>query len=839
MGREAAPPAEELLGEYVPREVRGKPSTPRVQKLLDQLYYSEHWIDSERCALYTKYIKEHWNDPPFTRQGGALKYVLSNLTPVINEGELIVGQISRYFRGTQVYPEYEPWVLEEFRGITRPEERYVAGALREVKAKEEDILTLSIYKVTRKDAEIIKEAAEFWEGKDVRSIAEKYYLDPETKEFFLKCLANGLVAPPGVMWDVPEGRVIVNYERVLKEGLEGIIQRCKQKQEELKPLDSPEKLRKYDFYQGIILACEGLIRFAERYAEKAEELAKECGDEKRRQELLEIARICRKVPRKPAETFREAIQSFWFVHCALHIEMNGRGISPGRFDQYMYPYYKKDLEEGRITREEALELLELLRIKMSQLIRAHPLASEGILGGSMYQNVTLGGLDKNGNSAENELSYLVLEAGINVPTWQPTLSVRWNDKLSLDFKKAVVRAIKAGNGYPAIFCDKPAIEWFLKVTKAPLEDALDWAPCGCVDMQICGKRAPMHAILHFNMPKILELIIFKGVNPVTGEKVLDIQIDPDTASFEEIVQEFKRIVDLLARKFAEIENIRALVKNQMGLVLPLTSALLDDCIEKGLHCQEGGCRYNDSPYMISCGMVNVANSLASIKWNIYDNKFFSMSELREALKNNFQGYERILRLCLDAPKYGNDDDYVDQILVDLYDAWSEIVQRYKNWMGEPFRPSILSVITQVVLGKACGATPDGRRAFEPLADGGISPHPGTDKKGPTAVIKSATKVKAAGKLQSTLLNQKFNPLALWGEKNTEKFVAYLDTYYELGGYHIQFNIVDSRMLRDAQKHPEKYPDLMVRVAGFTARFVELGKDAQDEIIKRTEFMEAW
>ena len=450
--------------------------------------------------------------------------------------------------------------------------------------------------------------------------------------------------------------------------------------------------------------------------------------------------------------------------------------------------------------------------------------------------MTLGGVDKDGKPADNKLSKLILQAGINAKTHQPTLSVRWNDKLSHGFKIKAIECIKAGSGYPAIFCDKQAIKRFQMVTKAPVEDARDWAPCGCVDMQVCGKRAPMHAINHFSMPKILELVLNNGANPMNGQKIVDTQIDADTASFDDILREFKRIVNLACKTFVEIENIRALVKNEVGLNLVFLSALLDDCIEKGLHCQEGGCRYNDSPYMISCGMVNVANSLASIKKNVFEEKNFTMKELKEALKQNFEGYERIKRLCLDAPKYGNDDPFVDYIARDLYNSWSEIVQRYKNWLGEPFRPSMLSVVTQVVLGKAIGALPDGREAYLPLADGGLSPFPGTDYSGPTAVLKSAVTIKAE-KQQSTLLNIKFHPTALWGKENTEKFIVFNDVYDELGGYHVQYNVIDNKMLKDAQVHSENYQDLMVRVAGFTARFVELGKDAQDEIIKRTEYMQ--
>lgn len=819
------------------REFQGAPSTDRVKKLLDRLYESRLKIDSERCRLYTEWVRKHWSDPFNTRQGGALKHVLSNLTPVINEGELIVGQISRYFRGTQLYPEYETWFLEEFKGEKREEEKFGEGSLRKTEVREGEV-RIGIFAMDSDEARVAQEVSRYWEENDLRSVAERNFIPEEDVSDFLDWLAHGLVAPPGVMWDVPEGRVIVDYERVLQKGLESIIEECDDRIDRIGVPRTEEEFCKKDFYKGVKLACEGVIKFAENYAEEAEKIAAGTKDPNREEKLVEIASILKKVPRGPAETFREALQSFWMVHTALFVEENGRGISPGRFDQYMYPFYREDIKEGRITRKEVLELMELLRIKCNQIVRAHPSATEGTLGGSIFQNLTLGGLDKNGKPADNELSKIILEAGINASTEQPTLSVRWNDKESFSFKKQAIDTIKAGNGYPAIFCDEPAIESLRKMTKAPEEDLYDWAPCGCVDMQICGKRAPMHAILHISGPKILELILNDGYDPKSGHKneLFDTQINFEGASVEEIKDEFFRILEIIIRKLGRIENSRMFTHNKvMGLTLPFTSALLDDCMEEGMHCQEGGCRYSDSPYYISCGFINVVNSLASIEKNITEEGNFTHEGLLKALGEDFEGHEGIQKLCLEAPKYGNDFDKVDEHAKDLYDRYSELVQKQYNWMGGPYRPSTLSVVTQTVLGKAAGATPDGREAGLPFADGSLSPHPGTDQKGPTAVLKSASKVDASN-LQSTLLNLKFHPAVLEGETNAEKFVSFNDAYRELGGYHVQYNVVDSDMLKDAQEHPEQYQDLMVRVAGFTARFVDLGEDAQSEIIKRSEHM---
>ncbi len=817
-------PAQKIID----REVKGAPSTERVKKRHEELLANEPVIDSERAVLFTEYMKEHWTEPMYVRAGGALKHVLSNLTPRIWDEELLVGGMSRYFRGVQVYPEYETWMLEGFKKIKREEERYIKGTLQERKGER-----LGIYRIFEEDKEKILEVAKFWEGKDWRTLAERYLKETMPDFDQVEKWQQQLVFLR-FMFDVPEGRLIVDYQKVIDEGLESIIERLKDKMKALLPLNSKENFDKYNFYKGTVLALEGVINFAENHAKEAERLAAECRDERRKAELLEIARICRKVPRLPADTFHEAMQSFWFAHICLFIELNGRGISPGRFDQYMYRPFKNDLDAGRITEAQALELLELMRVKCSEITRAHATFTESYLGGSVYQNVTLGGVDRYGRPADNELSRLVLQAGINVKTWQPTISVRWREDLSLDFKKKVVECIKAGSGYPALFNDKLATERFLKVTGANLEDARDWAPCGCVDMQICGKRMPMYAVANTNNLKIFELVLNDGVNPITGDKLIDVNLDLKTATLDDIIEEYKRITEIIVKREEEYWNLCMLVHNEIGLVHPFMTALLDDCLEKAKHAYEGGCRYNDPAYVISCGIVNVANGLAALKKYVYEEKSLTIDELKEALRHNFEGYEELRKKLYEAPKYGNDNDYVDELVVKLYDIWSEVSQKVNNWVGYPWRPSTLSVTTQVLHGKACGASLDGRKAGDFLADGALSAFPGTDVNGPTSLIKSATKVHA-DRLQSTLFNMKFNPMAIEGESGTEKFIKLNDTYFNLGGYHVQYNIVDRNMLIDAQKNPDKYSDLMVRVAGFTARFIDLGPDVQRQIIERTEY----
>lgn len=813
-----------------PREISGSPSTDRVEKRYHELLTKEAYIDSQRAALFTDYMKEHWNEHPCLRAGGALNYVLSNLTPVIWDGELLVGSQSRYFLGTQVYPEYETWMLEGFKKIKREEERYMEGSLKKQEGER-----LGIYRIYPEDSKTILKIAKFWEGKDWRSQAEQTLRatmpDYETVERWMEQIVF-----LRFMFDVPEGRVIVDYQKVIDMGVEGIIQVAREQIKKLGTLNTKEAFDQYNYYTGTILALEGLVKFANNYADEACHQASECRDPKRKEELLEISRICRKVPEKPADTFREAIQSFWFTHLSLFLELNGRGMSPGRFDQYMYRPYANDKKAGTITDAEVLEYLELLRIKCTELTRAHATFTESYLGGSIYQNMTLGGVDRYGKPAENELSSLVLKSGINVKTWQPTISVRWREDMSEKFKRDVTNCIKAGSGYPALFNDQLGTRRFMEHSGASIEDARDWAPCGCVDMQLCGKRIPMYAVPHTNNLKIFELVMNNGVNPVTGDHLVDTMTDFETASYDQIVREYDRVMRFILSREEMYWNTIMLVHNSIGLVHLITSALLDDCLERGTDAYSGGCRFNDAPYVISCGMVNVANSLAAIKKTVFEDKVLTLPQIMEAIRADFAGYDDVRKKLLDAPKYGNDDDYVDNILADLYDIWSRDASQVENWVGDGsyWQPSTLSVTTQVLHGKACGASPDGRKAREFLADGALSAFPGTDENGPTSLIRSATKV-CAENLQSTLFNMKFSPSAISGDAGAKKFISLNDAYFRLGGYQVQYNIVDRAMLVDAQKHPENYGDLMVRVAGFTARFIDLGPDVQRQIIERTQY----
>ena len=814
--------------DYVPREITGKPTTERVVKRYNAVKNAEFYIDTERARLYTEYMKTHLAEPPYILQCGALKHVYSHLTPTILEDELIVGRQSKYLRGTPVYPEYESgWMSEGLYGVKRVEEQYTKGTLPDKYAN----TMFGRFLINDQEIQEMKEFIEFWKN-DWRTYTHKILKERDDYDMVEKLQQEFVFFR--LWWDVPEGRTIVDYGLVIEEGLESVINRCNAKIKDLKNIDTPEKVEKYNFWKGTILVVEGVIAFAENYGKEAERLAQQATGT-RKEELLEIAQICNKVPRKRADTFREAIQAFWFTHVCVFIETNGRGMSPGRFDQYMYRPFKADMDAGRITEKEVLELLELLRIKHSELGRVHAKLTEtSQVSGSTFQNVTLGGVDKYGNGADNELSLLILQAVINLPSQQPTLSVRWSDELSPKFKTKAIEAIKAGSGFPALFGDKAAIERFTKVVGTSLAEARDWAPCACVDVQLPGKRMPQWIAPQFNAAKILELVLNDGVNPVTGTKLIDTGIKVETATYEEIREAFKNAMGLVVTKEAEYWNLAMCTKLKMGITLPFTSALYDDCIEKGKDCQSGGCRYNESTYVVSVGVINVANSLAALKQCVFEKQLFTMQDVRTALKANFVGFDTLRKELAKAPKYGNNDDYVDSIAVDLYNAYVEKTEKNVNWVGGPWRTSTLSVHAQVSFGNACGATPEPRLAGEHLVDAGLSPAAGTDVCGPTAVLLSALKPDHT-KMDAYLLNLKFHPSAIAGEAGTKKFIAFNDTFFAEGGYHVQYNVADAKMLKQAQKHPEEFPDLVVRVAGFSARWVELGPAVQEEIIRRTEY----
>lgn len=813
------------------REIKREPSTPRT-KMLRERYLSEKLtICPERAIYFTESMKQTEGEPLILRRAKGLRYVLEKITPIIREGELIVGNQSKFVRGAPLYPETNVFWMKDALERTPKDEEFDLGKGGGIAR---DFVNYRLL-LTPEEQQGIKAVIEYWKDKCFAHLARNLFKETN-KNHLLEMKESHLILP--VLFAGMEGRVVLDFPKVLNQGFRGIMEEIEDKLADFREAryhPTIEEMNKVFFWLAAKIACEGTLTFAERYAHEAERLAKKESDPVRKKDLEKIAETCRWVPANPPRNFFEAIQSYWFTFLAGQIECGPIGNSSGRFDQYMYPFYEKDRQEGTITEEEALELLECLRVKHTEIQRALPAQQASFTSGNMFCNMVLGGCTKEGGNASNELSFLVLESAITMQTNQPTISIRYNNKLEEDFLLKAIELDKTGIGMPAWFSDQVAIAHFLQYQKAPIEDARDWAIGGCSDMVIPGKsNSEKGCPFGFtNMAKYLELALNDGTDPRDGAFVGIHTGNVENMSYEEIVEAFKK------QLVSGITFLASYTNFVMGL-FPHTipqiyhSVLTDDCLERGKALGEGGERYNHGFSQFITGLINVVNSLAAIKHCVFENRFFTMKELLEALKVNFEGKEEIHRRLLDAPKFGNEIDYVDLIAADLYKFVADESLKIRGPMGEPLTPSAYSISIHPIYGKLCGALPDGRKAGVPLADGAVSAFSGTDISGPTALIHSATKIDALP-YKSVQLNVKFHPTALKGLKGSQALLSLIKTFFDLGGYFIQFNVVDSKMLRDAQRHPEKYRNLLVRVAGFTAYWVELSKGVQDEIIQRTEF----
>lgn len=816
---------------YAAREVKREPSTERTKRLKQRYLEAELRLDLTWPCLITEYFKQTEGQPIVERRGGAFKYAMERLAPIIRDDELIVGCQTRYIRGSHPYPEFAVgWIKEELeRGCDQKGEKIFQVGEGGGIAKEH---TFIVYNFTEEDRKVLEDLVAYWEGRSLECISRRYFREIGRGEELDNAESSLLVTP--MNFPTPEGRFVLDYEKVLTVGFNGILKEIKERKSRLQVV-TIDDYKKIVFYKAARDCCEGVISWANNYAYEAERLAKKESNPQRKKELEKIAEICRWVPANPPRTFYEALQSFWFTHLAGLIESGALGMSPGRFDQYMFPFYQKDREDGRIAREEAIELLECLRIKFSEIQRVASRAWEGLSSGGLFQNMILGGITPKGDDASNELSHLLIETAITMQTVQPTLSIRYNDKVSEDFFLRGIELVKTGIGMPAWFNDSVAIPHFLKYTQASLEEARDYAMGGCSEMQLPGNRYGINIPGFVNEAKCLELALNDGVDPVNGGQVGVKSGSIEEMDFEQLVEAYKKQQAHALTLQADFWNLVMGVHRE-STPLIYCSVLTDDCIEKGLSMDDGGVRYKDSPTLLISGMINVANSLAAIKKCVFEDQAFALKQLKEALAANFEGdgYAEVHRKLLSVPKFGNNDDYVDSIAKRLYDEYYQEVFAHLNYFGVPYTPGALSISTHPIFGKACGALPDGRKAGVSLCDAGISAFPGTDTSGPTALILSGSKIDALPAM-TVLFNMKFHPTALKGMVGSKSLLSLVKTFFDLGGWHIQFNVVDSQMLKDAQLHPENCRDLIVRVAGFSAYWVELSGQVQDEIIARTEF----
>jgi len=618
-------------------------------------------------------------------------------------------------------------------------------------------------------------------------------------------------------------------DKVITKGLLGIKKDVKNSLEKI-DYTSPECYRQMQELRAMEIVIDAAMTFAQRYALKAEELAEKESDAARKNELKKIVEVCGRVPAHPARSFHEALQSYWFTHLITLLEVNNWAIGPGRFDLYMYPFYKNDLDNGKITRAQAEELLQCLWVKFNNAVAPAKETKTANMSATYndFALLNVGGLNEKGLDAVNDLSYLILDVIKEMKLIQPNAAVLVSEKTPKLFLRKAVEVIKEGFGQPAVFNADLIVQELLNKGKS-LTDARLGGPNGCVTVNACGKEN-MASTGYMNLVKILEITLNDEVNPKTGQKI-GLRNKSELSSFDEILKAYKRQLAYFAKIKMKANNLIDMIYAQK-MPVPFLSVLIDDCVKNGKDFHAGGARYNMS-YIQGVGLGTLSDSLAAIKKVVFDDRMISLNDLIKALKNNFKGYEQLQQYLLHkVPKYGNDDDYADTIMKSAVDIYYETLNDLPSSRGGRYGINMLPTTVHVYFGSVTGATPDGRSAGKPVSDG-ISPAQGSDRQGPTSVIKSASKMDQ-GRFCGTLLNQKFSPQALQTSQDLDKLASLIRTYFKLNGHHIQFNIIDAATLKKAQEDPDEYRNLIVRVAGYSDYFVNLSKELQNEIISRTE-----
>jgi len=626
------------------------------------------------------------------------------------------------------------------------------------------------------------------------------------------------------------GETTAGYEWLIREGVKGIARVVAERKAKL-DITVPGDYEKDYYLNSLLIVAEGMIALAERYAAEAERQAAAEQNPRRQQELLEIAAVCRHVPANPARTFREALQSFYFYQICVFMEQNAASYNPGRMDQYLWPYYKADLAAGRITPEQAQELLDCLWVKFSEpCLFQDAVTAEFAAGYPMFQNVCVGGVDGTGRDAVNDLSYLILQATMDVQLYQPSLSVRYSlAKNPNKFLRKVVELIGLGTGFPAFHNDDIGIQMLMN-KGIPLKEAYNWNPCGCVETNLEGRLRHYTALADINLGSMVEFALLDGKNRKSGKYISARTGNAvDFETYEAFLAAVKQQIAYATR--AVVKGSHVIDEVCMQRPVPALSFTFKECVENAKDYAWGGAKYNTGNGIILIGVADLINSLAAVRHVVYDTKQATMAELLDALNRDFEGCEGIRKLCMDAPKYGNDDPVVDQIAGDVFTFIADEIESYSSKFGR-MTPGILPVSGNTPFGLEVGALPSGRRAWRPLADG-VSPTGGTDFNGPGSVLKSVANIPHGRFVQGTLLNMKVEPAMLSTDNGITQMMAMLKSMCSLGVYHVQFNVIDQEKLIRAQQNPEAYRGLLVRVAGYTAYFTELGKDVQDEIIGRT------
>ena len=766
-------------------------------------------ISIERARIFTESHKETEGEAVILRRAKAFKAVCEKIEPAIFSGELLVGSIGEFRRSGIICPEYSwQWVEQEMENFAgRTQDPY------EISPAAKDALR--------------KEIFPYWRGK---SLEETFLarLDDKTASILVD---TGIVDNDS-KWRSAVGEVTADYQDlVFKKGFGGFRQEALEKLKALDPTDASQ-MESIDFYQSTIIVCDGIIDLAARYAQRAAELAAAESDPLRRQELEEIAAICRRVPKEPPATFNEAIQCVWFTQLGSILSENSLALNLGRFDQYMYPFYEQDLSAGRITREAALERIEALWLKLSEWVWAiSSNTAQFFAGYNSFQNLTVGGRKRDGSDATNEISYLCLEATEQVKTHQPGLSVRIHPNCPPEFLRAVCKLVRCGTGFPAIHNDRVGSEMLLAAGLSP-EDARDWSNCGCVVPHF-RKIGEWTSAVNINLAAAMEYTISGGISTLTG-KTMGLETNlTEAVTFDQFKALFFRQTAHLI-KVGVIGSLTAQKVHAEIVPRPYLSLLVDGCLEKGRDLSRGGAKYCLGPVLTGIGLADCANALAAVRKLVFEDNFCSLQDFATALRCDWKGWDELRQAAMDCPKYGNDIDDVDALATEISDFYHHEIAQYKDIFGAKFNSAFMGISNYIPAGSVVGATPEGRKAGSPLTEG-VSPHAGTDLTSPTAAMRSAAKINHDIHTGGTLVNVKLAPDLLKTDRGLNNLAALIRAYFALGAFHIQFNVISPDVLRSAQDEPENYRDLLVRVAGYSTQFVNLSRKAQDAIIERTTY----
>lgn len=825
----------------------------RISRLVDHLFEKMPEIEADRAVLLTESYRATEAEPMIMRRAKAFDHICRNIPIIIRPEELIVGSATQAPRGCQVFPEYSfEWLESEFDTI----------ATREADP----------FYISEETKKTLHEVYKYWKGKTTSELATEY-MAPET----LRAIEHNMFTPGNYFYN-GVGHITVKYGEVLAIGYEGIIRKAAEELASISVGDA-DYAKKHIFLEAVIISCNAAIEYAKRYAALAKAEAARTGDPVRRAELLKIAENCTRVPAKGATSFYEACQSFWFVQMLIQMEGSGHSISPGRFDQYMFPYYKADLDAGRITREFAQELMDCIWVKLNDLNKARDAVSaKGFAGYSLFQNLIAGGQNAEGEDVTNDLSIMCIQASMHVRLPQPSFSVRVWNKSPHEFLMRAAELTRTGIGLPAYYNDEVIIPSLMS-RGLTLQEAREYNIIGCVEPQISGKTDGWHDAAFYNMCRPLELVFHNG-------KDGDVQVGLDTGNvedmktFDEFYNAYKKQTEYMISLLVNADNSID-VAHAERCPLPYLSSMVDDCIKRGKSVQEGGAIYNFTGPQ-GFGIANMTDSLYAIKTLVYDEKKVTMAAYKEAIDHNFGKqledeeaaqvtealarqlqesgvpvneekiraiyqlaknggvpeekrvqYEALRAMIEEVPKYGNDIEEVDLFARDVAYTYTKPIEKYRNPRGGQYQAGLYPVSANVLLGQQTGATPDGRYAWTPVADG-VGPASGRDTHGPTATANSVARLDHFIASNGTLFNQKYHPSALQGEESLAKFVAMIRGYFDQKGSHMQFNVVSRETLLDAQAHPEKYKTLVVRVAGYSALFTTLSRALQNDIINRTE-----